>query len=344
MRLPRVPLGVARSVAKERGSFLVEVSGFVAYEAAFIAERRPFDAHERTLVAHAGPFIADDGPSVADERRLMADVRTFMTQERAFVGDDHGFVAHEACFVAHERGFLLDEGGFLVDEPPFVAHEAAFMTDERRLRKKKHPAVHFFSPKRHPIQRWFFERQEGGALVLRRAADRTGEIAMNTNRPTQQARDAQVITGVKKNLQNAPSLALSGTTFTPDALVKLVQSRIDAANAIAAAKANFHTEVVAFRVLSAQVTKVLRGLRQLVINTFGEDSTILADFGFTPPKKATLTPEQLVARAKKAAATRALRGTKGPKAKLAVKAGVTTTPAETPAQPTPPAAPIPPKP
>jgi hypothetical protein len=166
---------------------------------------------------------------------------------------------------------------------------------------------------------------------------------MNTNRPTTQARDAQVILGIAKNLQNTPSLALAGTTFTPATLTTLVQSRINAANAIVAAKATFHEEVVAFGVLSAQVTQVLRGLRQLVINTFGEDSTVLADFGFTATKVTPLTPEQKVAKAAKAKATREARGTKGPKAKLAIKGVVTTTPPATPVEPTPPAATIPPK-
>lgn len=166
---------------------------------------------------------------------------------------------------------------------------------------------------------------------------------MNTNRPTMQARDAQVILGIAKNLQTAPSLALAGTTFTPATLTTLVQSRINAANAIVAAKATFHKEVVAFGVLSAQVTLVLRGLRQLVINTFGEDSTVLADFGFTATTRKPLTPEQKVAKAAKAKATREARGTKGPKAKLAIKGAVSTTPPATPAEPTPPAAPIPPK-
>jgi hypothetical protein len=161
---------------------------------------------------------------------------------------------------------------------------------------------------------------------------------MKTNRSTTQARDAQAITGIKKNLQNAASLALAGTTFTPATLTTLIQSRIDAANAIDAAKATFHNEVAAFQVLSAQVTQVLRGLRQLVINTYGADSTVLADFGFTPTKKPVLTPEQQVTKAAKAKATRAARGTKGPKAKLAIKGTVAPTAPATPAQPTPPAA------
>ena len=167
---------------------------------------------------------------------------------------------------------------------------------------------------------------------------------MNLNRPTQQARDAQVILGIKKNLQNVPTLPLAGTVFTLATLMTLVQSRIDGANAIAAAAANFHKEVAAFAVLSAQVTKVVRGLRQLVINTFGEDSTVLVDFGFTATKVTPLTPEQKVAKAAKAKATREARGTTGKKAKKAIKGAVTTTAPAMPAAPTPPAATTPPKP
>lgn len=168
---------------------------------------------------------------------------------------------------------------------------------------------------------------------------------MNPNRPTQQARDAQVIKGIQKNLQNAPSLALAGTAFTPATLTTLVLSRVNAADAIAAANASFHKEVAAFRVLSAEVTKVLRGLRQLVINTFGEDLTILADFGFTATTRKPLTPEQKVAKAAKAKATREARGTKGKNAKKVIKGTVDTTAPATPTAPTPPpAAATPPKP
>jgi hypothetical protein len=40
-------------------------------------------------------------------------------------------------------------------------------------------------------------------------------------------------------------------------------------------------------------------------NVFGENSPVLADFGFTPPpRKAVLTPDQKVAKAEKALATR----------------------------------------
>src|SRR5580693_4506894 len=111
-----------------------------------------------------------------------------------------------------------------------------------------------------------------------------------TNRSVQQAHDAQVIVGIKKDLANASSLSLGGTTFTPATLVQLVQSRIDMANTVASARANWLDATAKYKALDAQVTLVVAGLRQYVINAFGADSTVLADFGFTPRKKAALTP------------------------------------------------------
>jgi hypothetical protein len=151
-----------------------------------------------------------------------------------------------------------------------------------------------------------------------------------SNRSTTQARDAQVIAGMQKDLKTTSSLPLGGTTYTPTTLTQLVQSRIDAANAVANARAGWLDAVARYRVLSAQVSLVVNGLRQYVINAFGEESPVLADFGFTPRKKAVLTTEQKVARARKAAATRAARGTKGKVQKKAVKGSVEVTVTATP--------------
>jgi hypothetical protein len=57
------------------------------------------------------------------------------------------------------------------------------------------------------------------------------------------------------------------------------------------------------KALNAQATQVVRALRQYVLDAFGQNSPTLADFGFTPPKKVTLTPEQKAARTAKAFAT-----------------------------------------
>jgi hypothetical protein len=165
------------------------------------------------------------------------------------------------------------------------------------------------------------------------------------NRSITQAHDGQVIVGIKKDLQNVSSLPLAGSTYTMTALEQLIQSRIDAVNTVVNAKANWHDAVTAYEAVNTHVTPVVRALRQYVINAFGQDTPVLADFGFTPPKKATLTPEQAVAKALKAAATRKARGTMGKKKKAQIKGTVPTTP-PTPTAPTvtpaaPPAAVVP---
>ena len=163
------------------------------------------------------------------------------------------------------------------------------------------------------------------------------------NRSITQARDGQVIAGIKKDLQNVSSLPLASSTYTMAALVQLVQSRIDAANTVVNARAHWVDASATYETLNTNVTKVVRALRQYVINVYGPDSPVLADFGFTATKRSPLTPEQLVAKAQKAAATRKARGTMGKKQKAKIKGTVVTTapatslpataPAETPAAP-----------
>jgi hypothetical protein len=145
------------------------------------------------------------------------------------------------------------------------------------------------------------------------------------NRPFTQAHDGQVLVGIGKNLQNVSSLPAGGSTLTMTAIEALVQSRIDAAIAVNVARADWLDATAKYHALDAQVTPIVRGLRRYVIAAFGENSPVLADFGFTPPRKTVLTPEQNVAKALKAAATRKARRTIGKKEKLKIKGTVDTT-------------------
>ncbi len=119
---------------------------------------------------------------------------------------------------------------------------------------------------------------------------------LDRNRPNTQAHDGQVIVGIKNNLQNVSSLPLASSTYTMAALEQLIQSRIDAANAVVNARAHWVDASATYETLNTNVTKVVRALRQYVINVYGPDSPVLADFGFTATKRSPLTPEQLVAR------------------------------------------------
>jgi hypothetical protein len=138
------------------------------------------------------------------------------------------------------------------------------------------------------------------------------------NRAATQAADARAIAGIQKDLTNVSSLPLAGATYTMASLIQLVQSRIDAVNAVLAAKAKYAEAVGTMQALDTKVDPVMRGLRQYVVNAYGETAPQLADFGFAPTKRATQTPEQKATAVAKRAATRAARGTKGPKAKKAV--------------------------
>jgi len=135
-----------------------------------------------------------------------------------------------------------------------------------------------------------------------------------------------------------PSLLLGAKAYTPTSLVAFVQSRIDAANAVVTAKANWQAAVKAYQALNTQGDVVVHDLKQYVIAAFGATSSKLADFGFTPKKVTVLTPAQKAAAAAKRAATRKARGTVGPKAKLAIKGTVPATDPTTPATSTAPAA------
>jgi hypothetical protein len=119
-------------------------------------------------------------------------------------------------------------------------------------------------------------------------------------------RDEQILAGIGKDLQTMPSLLLGGTTFTPGSLTALIQSRVEAANAVDTAKANWLTAVKTYRALDTEIAPVVHDLRNWVAAAFGPNATQLADFGFAPaPRAPDATPHLVGKRGKrKIASTR----------------------------------------
>jgi hypothetical protein len=156
-----------------------------------------------------------------------------------------------------------------------------------------------------------------------------------TNKTTITARDSQVIAAIKKDLSTVSSMPLAGATYTPTTLTDLIQSRINAVNAVAAARANWLAAVATFETVSTQVHAVEAGLKTFVMNLFGKTSPLLADFGYTAPKVTVQTTEEKQAAVLKRAATRKARNTLSKKAKSKIT-GVVAPPAQ-PAAPTEPA-------
>jgi hypothetical protein len=165
------------------------------------------------------------------------------------------------------------------------------------------------------------------------------------NRTNTQAHDGQIIAGITKNLQNAQTpLALGGQSFTPASLIALFQSRIDAANQVAAAKAQWVDLGKKYATLNVTADLVARALKQYVMNVYGATSPVLADFGFTAAKRTPLSVAEQTQAIAKRRATRKARNTLGKKQKAAIKGdvtGVTVTPVTAPTTPAPVASPAP---
>jgi hypothetical protein len=147
------------------------------------------------------------------------------------------------------------------------------------------------------------------------------------NRPSTAAHDGQIIVGVEKDLQNVSQIPLDGDIYTPQSLVAFIQSRIDASNKVMTAKATWIDATKTYGSLNTKGTAVVRALRSFVVGMYGEHSPKLADFGFTPSKRATQTAEEKAAAAAKRKATREARGTMGKRQKSKIHGTVT------PAQP-----------
>jgi hypothetical protein len=143
------------------------------------------------------------------------------------------------------------------------------------------------------------------------------------NRATTQARDGQILAGIQKDLRDVPSLRLAGQTYTIAELTRFFEGRIEATMRVAALRAQWIAASAEYEALDVQASKMARSLRDYLVNEHGESASLLADFGFVPPRKAPpRTPEENVSRAAKAAATRAARHTMGKKQKAAIKGTV----------------------
>jgi hypothetical protein len=141
---------------------------------------------------------------------------------------------------------------------------------------------------------------------------------MTTSRTTIQGKDQQVLEGINKSL-TIPTLLLGSTSYTPATLAAFIQHRIDLANAVGTTKATWLATVREYAKVSKQAAIVLADLRNALIGAYGADTPKLADFGFSPPRSVTLTPEQKAATVAKRNATRKARKTAGKRQKAKIK-------------------------
>jgi hypothetical protein len=163
----------------------------------------------------------------------------------------------------------------------------------------------------------------------------TTTTTANPGKQNSVARAESLSEGTTKHFTNASQqLTIGGVVCTVTQVTTNLQEIVDLRTATTNAQASAKACVAAETAKLPPLLLFLAAYVAYVKATFGNSPTVLADFGL-PPKKAPkpLTPAEKAAATAKAKATRAARGTKGPKAILAVTGnviGVTVTPITAP--------------
>jgi hypothetical protein len=139
---------------------------------------------------------------------------------------------------------------------------------------------------------------------------------------------------------------VGGVVHTTNDIVATLQSRLDSASAVLSTRATWQTAVKTEKTLRDTTKTLVSAVKQGLLVSFAGQLDTLADFGLTERAKPVRTPEEKLAAAARAKATRAARHTMGSKQKAEIKgtvtpiAPVTTAPAPGPTPTTPPVPPV----
>ena len=159
---------------------------------------------------------------------------------------------------------------------------------------------------------------------------------MTTNKAkgTRAIRAGKLIAGIRKLYPNGSQVLTSGAlgSVTVDEAVGELQAIVDHRQAVTAAQATARDTVQAEREALPDLVAHMSAMEALVRFAYSNDSTALAECGLAQRKQPTpMTAEQMVVAVAKRKATREARGTRGPKAKRAIKGNVTARVVVTPA-------------
>ena len=152
-----------------------------------------------------------------------------------------------------------------------------------------------------------------------------GRNTPKENRNDEITADQTLIDGLNRNAASIPSIVIGGASATTKDIVAALQSRVDTAKAAASARATWLAAVQADRAERDKTKTFVSGLRQALLVAFVGQVDTLAQFGLTPRRARVVSPEQRVAAAAKAKATRTARHTMGKKQKAAIKGMVVPT-------------------
>jgi hypothetical protein len=126
--------------------------------------------------------------------------------------------------------------------------------------------------------------------------------------------------GVQANVPPDTVLTLDGVKYTGATLASELQKLIDSFNAVESTRATWQAAIVSDRALKAQTATLVASLKATILAMFTSKPDVLAQFGLKARKvPAKPTAVELLQRTANAAATRALRNTRGPKQKAKIK-------------------------
>jgi hypothetical protein len=166
------------------------------------------------------------------------------------------------------------------------------------------------------------------------------------NRIDQTTAEQTLIDGFNKHAAAIPSMVINGVVQATKDIVATLQSRVDSAKTVLSTRATWQAAIRTDQELRDTTKTYVSGVKQGLLVAFAAQLDTLADFGLTARAKHVATPEEKIAAAAKAKATRAARHTLGSKQKAAIKGTVTPTapapaaPAPTPNPTTPPVSPV----
>jgi hypothetical protein len=155
-----------------------------------------------------------------------------------------------------------------------------------------------------------------------------GRNTPKRNRTDQSVAAQRLIEGMKQYESMLPQLLIGGTVVSHADLTAMVQRRVDAADVVNSTRATWLAAVQDERNEQTRTKALFSGLKQALLVAFAGQLDVLAAFGLTPPDERRVTPEQRIAAAAKARATRAARHTMGKRQKAAIK-GTVALPAST---------------
>jgi hypothetical protein len=137
----------------------------------------------------------------------------------------------------------------------------------------------------------------------------------------------KAIAGVTQVIPATSNLVINGSSVTQKQLLAQLQNIANEYQAVRDAKSAYTASLQSEKGSVTADKEYMLQFHAAIVAYFGRQSPQLAQFGFTPAKPKKLTGAAIVSKTAKAAATRELRGTLGPKEKQAVKA--TSTPSVT---------------